>query len=118
MSDTPAGETRDLVESAPGALDLVTRAARDGAADAREAAARTWAKSSHFASRLVYTTCYTFSYGVVFPAMLLARAVPSNNAAVRGLREGAQAARHKVDQLQSLPIETRIATPVPALSPA
>ena len=63
------------------------------------AAARTWTATGLFVSRFVYTTCYTISYGVVFPSVLLARAVPVNNAAVRGLIEGAQAARHKVDEL-------------------
>jgi hypothetical protein len=99
-------------------LALVQGAARDGAADAREAAERTWAATSRFVSRLVYTTCYSVSYGVVFPAVFLAHAIPSDNAAVRGLIDGARAAIDKVDQLRdtarepSVSPETRVPAPV------
>jgi hypothetical protein len=98
-------------------MGLVTRAARDGASDAREAATRTWAATSLFVSRFVYTTCYTVSYGVVFPAMLLSQAIPRNNAAVRGLRDGAQAAIIKVDELCGTALEPPAATARPALAP-
>src|SRR5580698_7354477 len=100
MTETPGDATQDPGQSSAGALHLVTRAARDGAADAREAATRTWAASRLFASRFVYTTCYTVSYGVVFPVMFLACSVPQNNSVVRGLIDGAQAAMLKVEQFQ------------------
>ena len=90
MSDPQAISSHDPIESTAGTLELVAQAAQRGAADAREAAARTWTATGLFVSRFVYTTCYIISYGVVFPSVLLARAVPVNNAAVRGLIEGAQ----------------------------
>jgi hypothetical protein len=114
MSEPHVSETREPVGSSTRALDLVKTAARDGATDARLAAAQTWDATSLFASRFVYTTCYTVSYGVVFPAMLLARAIPRNNVAVRGLIDGAQAAILKVDQVRGKSIDTA----VPALSTA
>jgi len=77
-------------------MDLVTQAARQGAADASEAAARTLDAAGRFLNRFVYTTCYTVSYGVVFPSVLLARAIPRQNAAVRGLVDGSRAAKRKV----------------------
>ena len=118
MTETPDGATQDAGQSSAGTLELVTRAARDGAADARDAATRTWAATSLFASRFVYTTCYTVSYGAVFPVMLLARSIPQNNSAVRGLIDGAQAARHKAEQLQSASSNTQSDTAMPSLSPA
>jgi hypothetical protein len=99
MSDTETLPPVDPVESAAGTLDVVTQAARRGATDASEAAARTCNAAGRFLNRFVYTTCYTISYGVVFPSVMLARGVPRNNAAVRGLIEGADAARRKVDEL-------------------
>jgi hypothetical protein len=75
------------------------RAARRGAADAREAAARIWPATGSFVSRLVYTTCYATAYGVAFPAILLARSVPANNAAAQGFFDGTAAARQKVEEL-------------------
>jgi hypothetical protein len=114
MSKPHARKTHDPVESSAGTLDLVAKAARDGAADAQEAATRTWDATSLFASRLVYSTCYSLSYGLVFPAMLLAHAIPRNNEAVRGLIDGAHAAILKVDQLRGMSIERAVPAPSPA----
>ena len=82
------------------------------------AAARTWTATGFFVSRFVYKTCYIISYGVVFPSVLLARAVPVNNVAVRGLIEGAQAARHKVAELHHSALVPSTDSPLPALAPA
>jgi N-acetylmuramic acid 6-phosphate (MurNAc-6-P) etherase len=114
MSELHEGNTQGAVGSSTRALSLVTQAARDGAADARVAADRMLAATSRFTSRLVYTTCYTTSYGFVFPAMLLARAIPRNNEAVRGLIDGANAAIRKVDEIREKSSETA----APALAPA
>jgi hypothetical protein len=118
MSETEAHPTSDPVASAAGTLDLVTQAARRGAADASEAAARTWEVAGRFMNRFVYTTCYTVSYGVVFPTVLLARSIPRNNAAVRGLVEGAQAARRKVDRISHSTLESQASSAVAALTHA
>ncbi|MFO0953110.1 MAG: hypothetical protein U0835_18545 [Isosphaeraceae bacterium] len=84
-------------------MDAALGAARQGASDAREAADRFAANAGRFAARFIYTTCYTVSYGVVFPAVMIARSVPRNNAAVRGLTDGASAASRKVDELVAGP---------------
>jgi hypothetical protein len=90
MSDNPtAGST----------LDVASAAARQGAADAYEAANRAFESTSLFLSRFTYTACYTISYGVVFPATYVALSVPRNNALVRGLMDGARAAREQVDKV-------------------
>jgi hypothetical protein len=80
-----------------GSLALVRQAARDGAADASEAAARFWSNSGLMVSRLLYNTAYGLSFGVVLPVAFVARAVPVGNPAVRGIIEGADAASRKVD---------------------
>ena len=118
MSDTQPVAKRSAVPSQSGTLELVTRAARDGAADAREAAIRTWAATSRFVSRFVYTTCYTVSYGVVFPAVLLAQSIPRDNAAVRGMIDGAHAAILKVDELRGTALERPEVPATRALAPA
>jgi hypothetical protein len=48
---------------------------------------------------MLYTSTYTISYGVVFPVALVARGIPRDNAAVRGLIEGAQAASRRADAM-------------------
>lgn len=99
MSDSQPAPTLDPVESRTGTLDMVAQAVRHGAADASEAVARTWDATGRFVTRFVYTTFYTVSYGVAFPSALVARAVPRDNAAVRGIIEGAHAALQRVDAL-------------------
>ena len=51
---------------------------------------------SDFVGRLVYTTCYAVSYGVVFPTVFVIQAVPKDNALVHGLVDGAHAARDAI----------------------
>jgi hypothetical protein len=100
MSESPFANYSEPAVVPSRTIDTMARAARDGAADAREMAERVWSGTGLFLSRFVYTTSYTFSYGVVFPATLLARSIPRNNAAVRGLIDGARAATVKVDEIR------------------
>jgi len=86
-------------ESVSGTLDVISDAAKRGAEDASAAASRTLKSAAQFANRFVYTTCYTISYGVVFPTMLLVRSIPRDNAAVRGVIDGADDARAKADEV-------------------
>lgn len=109
--------SHDSIESTDGTPGFVAQATQRGATDER-AAARTWTASGVFLSRLVYTTSYVISYGVVFTSVLVARTVPVNNAAVRGLIEGAQAARHKVDQLSHSAPGSSTVSSSPAIAPA
>jgi hypothetical protein len=108
MTDIAA--TPNSVQAPGSAMDLVLRAARDGASDASEAAAKFWSQAGTVLSRAVYVTAYTISYGVVFPVALVARSVPQDNAAVRGLIEGAHAAGQKVDAILGRSLEAPAAT--------
>ncbi len=101
MSESNALHAESVLEPAS-TIDTISRAARDGAADAREMANRVWASSALFLCRFVYTTSYTLSYGVVFPATLIAKSVPKDNAAVRGLIDGARAASEKVHEMRGM----------------
>src|SRR5512135_2352205 len=79
MTDFAA--TPNSVQASGSSMDLVLRAARDGAADASEAAAKFWSQAGSVLARAVYVTAYTISYGVVFPVALAARSVPHDNSA-------------------------------------
>jgi hypothetical protein len=118
MSEPQSTPGTELSSAVSGTLNLVTDAARRGAADASAAATRTWEATGRFLNRFVYTTCYTVAYGVVFPTVLLTRAIPRDNAAVRGLIEGASAARHKVDEVYHPALESPSGSPATALSSA
>ena len=67
MNETATGMNSEPMLGTSHAMETITRAARDGAADAREMANRVWANAGLFFCRFVYTTSYTISYGVVLP---------------------------------------------------
>jgi hypothetical protein len=73
---------------------------KDGAADAQDRVGEMMPAIGGFLSRLTYTTCYAVSYGVVFPTLLVARAVPKDNAIVNGFVDGARAARDAIEGRQ------------------
>lgn len=50
-----------------------------------------------FAPRLVYSTCYSLSFGVCFTTFLVCRYVPKNNSLVQGIISGGAAATNDVD---------------------
>jgi hypothetical protein len=118
MSDAQIGGNFEPVGSASRAIESVGHAAKDVATGACEAATRTWSATGPFISRCVYTTCYTISYGVVFPAMLLAHSIPRNNAAVRGLIDGAHAAIQKADEIGVAGLEAPVRKARAALAKA
>jgi hypothetical protein len=97
--------SRDPLKTVADALDTAVRAAKDGAADAKATAGKMLPAAGRFLSRFVYTTSYTLSYGVVFPAVLLAKSIPPNNAVVHGLVDGAQAANDLVVQMKHRRLE-------------
>jgi hypothetical protein len=118
MSDPQAIPIDDQSKTTTSTLGLIAHAAQRGAMHVREAAARTCTVTERFVSRSVYTTCYAISYGVVFPSVLLARSIPVNNAAARGLIDGAHGARQKVDELYNPALKSSTDAASPALSPA
>jgi hypothetical protein len=108
MTDSAAAP--NSLASGSGSMDLVLQAARAGAADASDAAAKVWSRTGLYVSRAVYVAAYGISFGVVFPAALLARSIPRDNAAVRGLIEGAQDASHRANALLGRSLDA-LATP-------
>ncbi len=94
------GSSRDPLKTIADALDTAVKAAKVGTADAKKAADSAFPAAGRFLSRFVYTTSYTFSYGVVFPTIMIAKSIPTNNAVVNGFVDGARAASEMVDQLK------------------
>jgi hypothetical protein len=106
-----AKRATDPLKTVAAALDTAVKAAKDGAADARATAGKAIPAAGRFLSRFVYTTSYTFSYGIVFPAVLIAKSVPTNNAVVHGFVDGARAASDTVDQMKGRPLALPVKAP-------
>jgi hypothetical protein len=118
MSDnaTVDAQSSDPLKTVADAMEHAVQAAREGAADARAKVDEALPAVNRFMSRFVYTTCYTLSYGVVFPTVLVARSIPKDNAFVHGFVDGAHAAVDMVDEMRKRKLETSLGDPAPAIS--
>jgi hypothetical protein len=102
MEPEPMTSTNsDPLKAVADAMDAAVKAAKDGAESARATAVDALPVANQMVSRLVYKTCYSLSYGVVFSSVLVARSIPRNNAAVHGLIDGAHAALDMVQEMKS-----------------
>ena len=101
-SESVSTETSDPLKAVADALAAV-QAAQDGADEARATAAEAMPTVSRYLTKAVYNTCYSISYGVVFPSVFLARSIPKDNAAVNGLIDGAHAAMDVIDGMRNKP---------------
>jgi hypothetical protein len=89
-STDPLGRAADAMGSA-------VLAVKEGASEVQTRVSESIPAVGHFLSRMIYNSSYVLSFGVVFPIMLVVRAVPKNNALVYGLVDGALAAQDAVD---------------------
>jgi hypothetical protein len=95
----------DPLKTVADALDVAVKAAKDGAADAKATAGKMLPAAGRFVSGFVYTSSYTLSCGVMFPAILIAKSMPVNNAVLHGFVDGAKAANDMVDQMKNRRLE-------------
>ncbi len=93
--------SNDPLKSVADALDAAVQAAKGGVENGRAIASGALPALSSFLSGLTYKTCYAVSFGMVFPAVLVGRAIPKENAAVHGLIDGARAAIDLVNEMRA-----------------
>jgi hypothetical protein len=115
MSENVTGEgsASDPMKTVADALEKAVQTASGSVADAKATLEKSLPGATRFMSRLVYTTCYSLSYGIVFPTVWVARSIPPDNALVSGLTEGAKAAIEAVDQLKNRQLPAPAAEPTP-----
>ena len=92
---------RDPLKTVADVLDGAVKALKEGTADASATTGTIAPAVGRYLSRFVYTTSYTLSYGAVFPAILIAKSIPMNNAVVHGFVDGAKAANDMVVQVKN-----------------
>jgi len=93
--------TNDPLKSVADALDSAVQAAKGGVEDLRLTASGALPALGSFLSGVTFKTCYAVSYGMVFPTVLVARAIPKENAVVHGLIDGARAAIDLVNEMRA-----------------
>jgi hypothetical protein len=101
MSETEMTGASDPLKTVADALEAAVQAAKDGASNAKEAAANFLPESGSMLSQLTYKACYAISYGLVFPSVLIAQSIPHNNAFVHGLIDGAHAAKDMAAEMKT-----------------
>ncbi len=101
MSEAEVAGENDPLKTVADALEAAVQAAKDGASNARDAAASFIPESGNFFAQIAYKTSYAISYGLVFPSVLIAQSIPQNNAFVHGLLDGAHAAKDMVAEMKS-----------------
>ena len=101
QTESVASTGSDPLKAVADALDTAVKATMDGAEKARESAANTMPAAGEFLSQAAYKACYGISFGVVFPTMLLVRALPKDNAAVHGFIDGSQAALDLLKEMKA-----------------
>jgi hypothetical protein len=102
----PMNESVDTAISDPlhliaNALDAAVQAAEGGLEDVRATASGALPALTRSLSGLTYKTCYAITYGIVFPTILVVRAIPKENAVVHGLIDGARAATDVVNEMRA-----------------
>lgn len=102
---------RAVAEAMQAAADSVRHGAEQAGAAVNDAVHEALPEAAPWLSKVVYHSSYGLAYGVVFPAMVLARAVPKDNPIVHGFVDGARAAIDMVNEI-------RPASPVGPAEPA
>jgi hypothetical protein len=94
-----AAKTSDVDEAA---MRSIADAMRDAATTAPEHAAEVQQLASEAGpletiSQMFYTGSYVLAYGIVYATVFVAQSLPGENAIMRGLRDGGQAAVDELD---------------------
>lgn len=101
----------ELRDETSAASEGVADALRQGASDASKSADRLLPKVGKLMSKGLYATCYFGSYGVVFAALTVARMLPKDGSVIHGLEDGADAARHAVEQTEAVTADMPLTEP-------
>lgn len=108
MATRSAAADSDPLKAVADAMDAAVQAGRNSAERVRLGESDALPAIGRFLSNAVYHTSYTVSYGLVFPAAMVARVIPKDNAIVHGFVDGARAA---ADAIRGSSV------PVPAVEP-
>jgi hypothetical protein len=94
-------DSSDPLKSVADNLETAFQAVKDGSTDATAVAEKAIPAATRIVARLVYTTSYALTFGVVFPSMMIAKSISADNAIIRGITDGAHDAIAKIDGLKA-----------------
>ena len=103
----------DPLNSVDEALDTAVQAAKQEMADVRATVSGATPHLGSSVSDITYKSCDPISYGLFFPTVLVARAIPTENAAVHRLIDGARATIDLADKMRGRSVSGFEARPTP-----
>ena len=111
MDQTTSQDTQEFLSGVANELDAQASKmeAANGAVDTGASCKTGRRIDAQFASKMVYTACYTLSYGICFPIFAVCRYIPKNNELVNGLIDGGVSANHSVDEMMERAKKWRLA---------
>jgi hypothetical protein len=89
------------VEATAEGRPALSEAIREGAGDARAAAARVFGSAGQALHKGVYGGFYYLTYGVVFGALAVGRLIPTHSAMGEGVHDGYLAARKAFEEKEA-----------------
>ena len=103
----------DPLNSVDEALDTAVQAAKEEREDVRATVSGAIPPLGGSVSDITHKTCDPISYGLFFPTVLVARAIPRENAAVHGFIDGVRATIDLADRMRSRSVSGYKAPPIP-----
>jgi hypothetical protein len=94
-------------------LSSVGEAVKEGAADAKQGVETILPAVGKFVSKALYGGCYYAAYGVTFGALTVGKLIPTDNAVVHGLQDGAEAAAADIQKRSEAVAEATVETATP-----
>jgi hypothetical protein len=101
MEQATSSETQAFLSDVADEMEAVATKLEtsNGAVMTRPAGKTNRYLNARFGSKVLYTACYTLSYGVCFPVFVACRYLPKNNQFVEGLVDGGVSANQAADDL-------------------
>jgi hypothetical protein len=93
MNEAAPASADNMMQSVADAMSDASRTATDHAAKVSRAVTNAAPSVMLSMSRMAYTGAYFLAYGVVYPVVFVAMAIPRENAVMKGLHDGGNAAR-------------------------
>jgi len=101
MDTTNPPETNEFLSNVADAMEAAASRleSTNGAVPQASGVASGRPVSSNFGLKLLYSSCYSLSFGVCFPVFVLKQYVPTNNPLFQGLADGATSAGQSAEEL-------------------
>lgn len=101
MATVKASAASDPISMVTSAAGTAMTSVRDGAGALADRTRQALPAAGQMVQKLVYSSGYYVSYGIVFPTLFLTRIIPGGSLLVTGMSDGAAAASSSLQRMGS-----------------